>query len=173
MESDLLSTIAGSYKGNVSGTFLNLGQLAKTGCIYIAYTGINNLTISSSSLLKKELSTTFPVDELKPFFNEKKKTVMLEDKKIEEQVAFERNIDDDYGFFNKWLSGLTATRYAYQLKFHNGNLVSFRVQEYNTGNPSKLTHFLEISNIERIIESTADEEPKKKLPPAKKTDWDF
>jgi hypothetical protein len=148
---NLLDNFPGQYKGNVENQFLNVGMLVKTGCVDVTSTSFNKLTITTQSAFKEVLSNTFDMKELRPFFNEKKKVIILENDITEERVAFERYVDDDYGFFNKWLGGMSATKTAYQLKFRNGQLFSMRVQQYNTAKPDKLTYLLEISNIKKII----------------------
>jgi hypothetical protein len=171
----LLDNFPGEYKGNVEKQFLNMGQLIKSGQINIDQDLNNKLTITTQSAFKEALSNTFTLNELLPFFNEKKQTVTLDDGIVEERVAFERYVDDDYGFFNKWLRGLSSTCTAYQLKFRDGILFSIRVQQYNTSTPDKLNYFLEISNIKKIIEVFDDTHENKKIEktPAKITDWEF
>ena len=96
-DNSLLQNLPGVYTGNVGGTFLNVGSLAKTGKIYITNTP-TRLSISSESSLKKNVATEIPLSELTPYFNEKKTVMTLPDGTIEERVAFERYVSDDYGF---------------------------------------------------------------------------
>ena len=149
----------------------NANQIAST-LLFFCLAKNHNV---EQSAFKEALSNTFSLKELQPFFNEKKQIVTSNDGIMEERVAFEKVVDDDYGFFDKWFGGLTSTCIAYQFKFRDGTLFSMRVQQYNTIKPDFLTYLLEISNIEKIVEKFDVHENNKKIekPPAKITDWDF
>ena len=79
MEPDSFATLPGEYIGNVAGTPLNVGSLAKTGKIYIAIEGVNKLSISTQSVCTKELTVNVQLDELRKAYDQKQ-TVLLRSK---------------------------------------------------------------------------------------------
>lgn len=174
MSFNLLDNLAGLYKGYVEHVFAKMGHLMKTGRIQIDKT-TTNLTITCRSKFKPELTHKFSIKEITPFFNEKKVSIQLDDGRMEERVAFKRSVDDDYWIFSKWLGGMSQTITAYQLKFIDQKLNAFRVQQYNTSNPSKITYFLEISHLEKKEPETVIDTPvtPKPIVSGLKTDWDF
>jgi hypothetical protein len=174
-----LKSLIGEYRGNVNHSFLGLGMLAKTGRLKVELDGHDNIRISSWSARVNKLEVSIARDKLEPFFGSKKKEIFeLDNGRIEERVAFIHSVDDDYSFLNRWLGGLTATRYAYQLKFIDGILNAFRIQRYNTSSPKKLDYLLEVSYVEKIAaaenqDEQEHDEQEDNVPDAKKTDWNF
>lgn len=173
----LFDNLPGFYKGNVEHVFANLGRLMKTGYVHINK-DTTSLSITCGSRFKSETTEKFPIEEITPFFNEKKVSIQLEDGRTEERVAFRKSRDDSYGFYNKWLGGWSQTITAYQLKFIDQKLIAFRVQQYNTNDPSKINYFLEISHLKKWEPEIIEDEPKstesaKSSTSGLKTDWDF
>ena len=166
----LLRNLSGKYKGNVTGTPMNVGLLKKTGNLDCIITD-KKLEIISSSVCTKKLSRAFPIDDdLKQFFTTEVTTQIISDVE-EKRVAFMQSVPTNYGFWNKWLGGMSATRYAYQLKFVDDLLIAIRIQSFHTSDIGRLLYFLEMINLEKIPEP-----PKISAKPkihAARTDWNF
>jgi len=170
--SSLLNHLFGSYTGNVQNTAMNLGNVKKTGHIKIVEKG-SYVNITCYSLLKKNMKVSIQKSKLEPYFDSKKQSVTLEDGSVEERVSFIHSVDDSYGFLNRWLGGLTSEIYAFQMKFRNGSLHAFRLQNYNSADKSKIKYFIEITNIEKEVQPEPVPTVRVEKPAAMKTDWDF
>lgn len=169
-----LESFAGEYSGNVRHS--PLGKLAKV--IKSGHLNVKNLgsvtRITVWSLLNKELSLDFKNNELAPYFSEKKERQMLSNGVLEERVSFRHDINEDYQCLDSCLGGLSANCHLYQLKFHDGKLTSFRVQQYSSLNPKKLLYLLEVADINKDASPPpAAKAVKKEQPEERKTDWDF
>lgn len=172
MEPDSFATLPGEYIGNVAGTPLNVGSLAKTGKIYIAIEGVNKLSIFTQSMCTKELTVNVQLDELRKAYDQKQ-TVLLQDGTKEERFEYETTIYDDYGpLIGIIVKGFTKTYYYYQFKFRANKLSAIRVQTYGSENKANITYSLEIHSIQKI-----NKQPEKQPEPlkleGKKTDWNF
>jgi len=168
-----LLNLPGSYTGNVQNTAMHLGNIKKTGHIRVDDKG-SYIKISCYSLLKRTAQVQIQKSALEPYFSSaKKQTVTLVDGSTEERVSFMHYIADDYGFLNRWLGGATSEVYAFQMKFRDGSLHAFRLQNYNTSDKSKIKYIIEITNIEKEVPLEPVQKAKEEKPPAMKTDWEF
>lgn len=177
LNNDALKPVYGSYIGNVQGAFLGIGKLMKTGHLdieekgqYVKFTSWSKFVpIQEVSISKKDLVQ---------YFTTKKERVLndVDENKdvVEERVSFIHRVDDSYGFLNRWLGGLTATYYAYQLKYINGELSSFRIQRWNSSNKEKVLYLLEVTNVQKMVEiSETETETQKEKVDQRKSDWNF
>jgi hypothetical protein len=172
-----LDSFFGEYKGNVKNSPLGVGRVAKTGRLKVVDL-IQSVELTTWSKLKEEITLTIRKDNLMPYFSNKKEAIRLDNGQIEERVAFTHSIDDNYGFLNRWLGGLSATQYDYQFRFVDGVLSAFRVQRHNTSKPEHLTYLLEVGNVEKVIpevihDNSNHHQEAENTAPQRRTDWDF
>lgn len=175
-DSSILDNFVGSYRGNVRGTFLGVGNIAKTGHLDITQDG-DTIKISCKSAFKEELVQTFSKKEIRQYFFEKATDAKLENGITETRVAFMFGKEDSYGIFDTWLGGLSQTVWAYQFKFQKGILKSCRIQQYNTEHKEKLLYLLELKKLKKQEIADDNQDQDKEEPPMKfderKSDWNF